>query len=106
MSLSNGAPNEFKHDTISVVMLLTDTIHYTNYTPNLAENYFNKSGVITWVTGFAVRKITIEKSGSHQSGDMMWFNETDKYYYSTEKYLDSNMKLLSKYTIVWQVLSK
>jgi hypothetical protein len=71
-----------------------------------SENYFDKAGAISWVTAFAVRKITIEKAGSHQSGDMMWFNNSDKYYYNTEKYLDANMKPLSKYITVWMAVSK
>lgn len=102
-----GQPNEYKYDTISVVLLVSDTLHYSNYTPTLnSDNYFDKAGAISWVTAFSVRKITIEKRGSHQRGDMMWFNQSDKYYYDTERYLDGNMKPLSKYIKVWMVLSK
>jgi hypothetical protein len=102
-----GTQNEYKYDTISVVLLVSDTLHYSNYTPTLNDaNYFDKAGAISWVTAFAVREITIEKKGSHQSGDMMWFNELDKYYYATERYLDGNMKPLSKYIKVWMAVSK
>lgn len=104
-SISYGTPNEYKYDTIAVVLLVSDTLQYTNYTPHLT-NYYDKSGTINWVTAYAVRKITIEKKGSHQSGDMMWFNDSDKYYYNTEKYLDGFMQQLSKHVIVWQVVSK
>lgn len=105
-TVSYGTPNEYRYDTISVVLMVSDTLH-SNYTPTLNDaNYFDKSGAISWVTAFAVRKITIEKKGSHQSGDMMWFNQSDKYYYDTERYLDGNMKPLSKYIKVWMAMSK
>lgn len=103
-TISYGMPNEYKYDTIAVVLLVSDTLKYTNYTPHLTNDY-DKSGTINWVTAYAVRKITIEKKGSHQSGDMMWFNDSDKYYYNTEKYLDGFMHQLSKHVIVWQVVS-
>lgn len=100
-------PNEYKYDTISVVLIVSDTIHYSNYTPTLSRNnYFDKAGPISWVNAFSVRKITIEKMGSHQKGDMIWFNESDKYYYDTENYLDANMKPFSKYIKVWMAISK
>lgn len=106
-TVSYGQPNEYKYDTIPMMALVCDTLHYSNYTPQLnSENYFDKAGNITWVKIFAVRKITIEKAGSHQSGDYMWFNQSDKYYYSTERYLDGNYKPLSKHTMVWMAMSK
>lgn len=104
-TISYGQSNEYKYDTVAVVLLVSDTLQYTNYTPHLTNDY-DKSGTINWVTAYAVRKITIEKKGSHQSGDMMWFNDSDKYYYSTERYLDGFMHQLSKHVIVWQVVSK
>lgn len=104
---SIGQPNENRHDTIAVILLVSDTLHYSNYTPALnSDNYFDKAGAISWVTAFAIRKITIEKKGSHQSGDMMWFNDRDKYYYDTEKYLDGNMKPLSKHIKIWMAVAK
>jgi hypothetical protein len=106
-SVTYGQPNEYRYDTIPLLMLLCDTLHHSNYTPSLnSANYFDKSGQVSWATGFSIRKITIEKAGLHQSGDMMWFNQSDKNYYETEKYLDSNYKPLSKYTMVWMAVSK
>lgn len=106
-TILNGTPNEYKFDTIAVVLLVSDTLHYSNYTPTLnSGNYFDKAGAIIWANAFAVRKITIEKKGSHQSGGMMWFNQSDKYYYNTERYLDGKMKPLSKYIKVWISLSQ
>lgn len=106
ISVTSGQPNEYKYDTISVIMLVSDTLHYSNHTPTLNDgNYFDKAGLVSWVTAFAVRKITIEKKGSHQRDGMMWFNNTDKYYYSNEKYLDGFMLPLSKYIVVWMVMS-
>jgi hypothetical protein len=96
-----NAGTEFKNDTIPVFLLVCDTLHYSNYTPQLnPNNYFDKAGTPTWVSAFAIRKITIEKAGNHFEGDIFWFNEKDVYHYSTIGYLDSHYKPLSKYIIV------
>jgi len=97
------SPNVQISDTVPVMLLVCDTLKYTNYTPGLTNN-FDKSGTIIWVIANAVRTITIEKKGSHQQGDMMWYNDSDKYYYDTEKYLDAFMRPLSKHVVIWQTI--
>jgi len=93
---------EYSQDTVPVFMLVIDTLHYSNYTPQLNDkNYFDKAGATTWVKGNAVRRVTIEKAGSHRSGDMLWFTQKDETTFQTLQYLDSDYKPLAKGIMVW-----
>lgn len=105
-SFVTGVPDEYKYDTISAILLVSDTLHYSNYTPAFSNaNYFDRAGLVNWVTAFAVRKITIEKKGYHYRNGSMWHNATDEYYYNTEKYLDGLMRPLSSSVKVWMAVS-
>ena len=94
-----------KKDTVKVVMLVADTLHYTNYTPNISkENYFDKSGSTVWVTGYAVYELHNTSDGVIDPGSCMGCNWHD-YWKDLSIYLDGNKKLLSKHIVVWQVVS-
>ena len=97
---------DYSQDTVPVFMLVMDTLHYSNYTPQLNDgNYFDKAGAATWVKGHVVRQITITKAGQHRSSDGfgMWYQQQDETSYQTIQYLDGNNKPLSKYIVVWMV---
>lgn len=111
MTLSTfSQPNEYKYDTVKIAMFVCDTTLGRNgamttvYWRNPLMRAEQEHHSVNWIYGYAVRKITIEKFGNHQSGDFVWFNQSDKYYYNTEKYLDDAMRPLSSDIIVWQVV--
>lgn len=89
-------------DTVPVIMLVFDTLHYSNYTPQLNDlNYFDKAGALTWVTGYEVQEIENGING------YMWYKtdlNSGLYPISRVKYLDSDQKRLSKYIVVAQVI--
>ena len=83
-------------DTISVVMVIADTMHYTNYTPKInKKNYFDKAGELFWVSGYSVR----EKHNTNEG-------QMSKDYWVHTFYLDGNKNPLSKNIVVWQSMSK
>ena len=92
-------------DTISVVMVIADTIHYTNYTPKInKKNYFDKAGELFWVSGYSVREKHNTDEGQidpYISGDYV---SQDSWVHIL--YLDGNKKPLSKNIVVWQSVSK
>ena len=58
-----------KKDTAHALMLIADTLHYTNYSPQLNKgNYFDKSGTVSWVTGYSVRELHNTAEGVFDSG--------------------------------------
>lgn len=90
------APSSF--DTVRVLMLVCDTLHYNNYTPTLNKgNYFDKSGGITWVIGFQVRETFCCVNGNTSQYSVYQAVP----YYQYHDYLDSNRKPLQKTIIVW-----
>jgi len=79
--ISNPPPT---YDTSKVIMLVCDTLHYSNYVEALNKrNYFDKSGVVTWVTGYQISKHEYWKFPLNIG------------------YLDSNRKPLPKTTVIW-----
>lgn len=102
--ISSGGVYQYSQDTVPIFMLVMDTLHYSNHTPQLNEgNYFDKAGTATWVRGKAVRKITVTKAGEHMASDgfSVWYQQEDEISYNTIEYLDWNKKPLSKYIVVW-----
>lgn len=108
---TTGQPDEYKQDTISIIMLACDTTSYngfmtTVYYVNPLARAEQERHYLNWIKGFAVREIRIEKRGANQNGDMYWINQDDKYFYNTKQYLDDEKHPLPKEIIVWQVVSK
>src|SRR5690348_7801923 len=65
-------------DTVKVVMLVSDTLHYSNFTPQLnKENYFDKSGSVAYVTGYSVREKHNTSDGVIDPGSCMGCNWRD-----------------------------
>jgi hypothetical protein len=87
-------------DTVPVMLLVADTMHYTNYTPQLNKgNYFDKSGDVSWVKAYSVREKHNEAEGlldPYMCGNCVY-----KDYWQHLYYLDANKKPLSKSIIVW-----
>ncbi len=102
-------PNEYKTDTVKVMMFACDTSLGKNefqtavYWLNPLTRAEQEHHSVNWIFGYVVRSITIEKAGSHRSGEVMYFLHEDHYSYDTVKYLDDKMQPLSKDIIVWQV---
>ena len=94
-----------KKDTVKVVMLVSDTLHYSNFIPSLnKENYFDKAGAVAYITGYSVVELHNTSDGNIDPGSCMGCNWHD-YWKDLSIYLDDNKKLLSKSIVVWQVLS-
>lgn len=74
-------------DTIKIMMLVTDEFY-----PN------NK---VIKLIGYEERTVTAESAGSHQHGDLMWFNRTAQYSYTHNQYLDIAKHPLEKSITVW-----
>ena len=123
--LSRVEPKKNKpdgRDTVSVVLLVSDTFHYSNYSPNLNKsNYFDKSGSITWVIAYSVRKIQYKNidvsvdpntstylgGGIYQTTLLGWTPQyEERPFYTHLEYLDGNKTPLSKSLVVWQSVSK
>jgi hypothetical protein len=88
-----------QYDTIRCLMIVCDTMHYTNYTPSLnRDNYFDKSGVVVWVGGYEV----IEKP---KPFPLSTYAGNSNIYLTTSghiAWLDADKKELQKNIIVWQ----
>jgi hypothetical protein len=83
--INSGIQDVYKKDTVKCLLLVFDSANVVTRT----------------ISGYEVRDIRIEGKGYHQSGDLMWFNSTEKYYYSLFEYLDERQNKLSKNIIVW-----
>jgi hypothetical protein len=114
--IDTGEQRQYKpltYDTIPCIMLVCDTMHYSNYAPQLNKQYFDKTGIIMWVTGYIKREIKTEleavyhdpnytlPNGGRTAMATYWTTEPQSTYTFLE-YLDSNKKPLSKSIIVWQ----
>ena len=80
--------SEYHYDTIHVMLMVSDKSDST--------------GKVSVINAYEVRKVTIEKMGSYQYRDIMWYTGEDKLYYDTETYLDKSMNPLPNSIIVWQ----
>lgn len=84
-----------RKDTIPVIMLTCDTLHYTNYTPSISiKNYFDKAGTILWLKGYAARTQSMICCGGAYGESYVWMT-------GNTEYLDANKQPLNKNVIVW-----
>jgi len=106
-TIQYGEPNEYKEDTVKIIMMACDTAvngwQNTAYYLNPFARAEQQHHSINWIYGYAVRKITIEKKGNHRSGMYMWYNTKDEYSYLIKQFLDDEKKPL-KNTIIWQTI--
>lgn len=85
-------------DTIRVIIQVSDTVEYKNYTTSAPNrNYFDKANWVIWVMGYSVRKRYNHNQESN--GDWQCFNCED--YMRHSYYLDADRKPLSKNIVVW-----
>jgi hypothetical protein len=87
------------YDTLEAIALVTDTLHYTNYTPQLGElNYFDKAGNLTWVKV----NVIAEKRVWHSYLSDKKYN----YYNNVKQILDGFFRPLDRNIIVFTLIIK